>query len=113
MPLPTIDQAMGFCNAEPGDEAVVQMCMEIAVDVAADYLNRKLFATHADLDAALADSKAGDHPLVPNSAVLGAILMICAHCYANREAVVVGSSAAEIPMGAKDFLRPHRIKYAL
>jgi uncharacterized phage protein (predicted DNA packaging) len=37
-----------------------------------------------------------------------AVLQLAAHWYENREAVLVGASAAEIPFGVRDLIRPYR-----
>lgn len=40
-----------------------------------------------------------------------AILLSVGHLYANREAVVVGTSAVELPLGAQSLLFPYRVFY--
>lgn len=45
--------------------------------------------------------------LVP-PALLGAVRMMLVHLYENREAVVTGSVATEMPLGVKEQLRPFR-----
>lgn len=37
-----------------------------------------------------------------------AVMQLAAHFYENREAVLVGISASEIPFGVLDLIRPHR-----
>lgn len=49
----------------------------------------------------------GDNP-VPR-AVIQAMLLTVGHLYANREDVVVGASAVDLPQGARALLWPHRI----
>jgi hypothetical protein len=39
-----------------------------------------------------------------------AILQLAAHAYANREAAIVGAGVNELPYGAADALRAHRIE---
>jgi hypothetical protein len=39
-----------------------------------------------------------------------AILQLAAHFYANREAIVIGSSGNELPFGVADLLRPYRLE---
>lgn len=47
--------------------------------------------------------------IVINPSIEIGILMILGHLYANREDVVVGLGAAEIPKSSKAFLDPYRI----
>lgn len=49
---------------------------------------------------------------IPSDIICG-ILLTLGNLYANRETVVIGSSATEIPWGAKDLLRQHRIDTSL
>jgi len=42
-----------------------------------------------------------------------AVLMLGAHHFANREAVVVGNVANEVPMSVKSLLMPYRSPYAM
>ncbi|UJW85761.1 head-tail connector protein [Devosia sp. SL43] len=37
-----------------------------------------------------------------------AVLMLAAHFYENREAVLVGINASELPLGFWDLISPHR-----
>lgn len=37
-----------------------------------------------------------------------AVLMLAAHFYENREAVLVGTSGNELPMGYADLIAPHQ-----
>jgi len=46
--------------------------------------------------------------VVANGSILAAIRLTLGHLYANREEVVIGATAAELPMGAKALLRPYR-----
>jgi len=46
--------------------------------------------------------------IVADGSILAAVRLILGHLWANREAVVVGDTATEIPMGAVHLLRPYR-----
>lgn len=46
--------------------------------------------------------------IVVNASILGSIRLTVGHLYENRESVVVGGTAVELPMGAKALLRPYR-----
>lgn len=107
MPLPTIEQAMGFCRAEEEDQDSVQLCLDGAIDAAQGFMNRKLFNDQEALDAAVVAGLAGDFPLVADNAACAAILLACAYLYTNRD------QAGDLPDIAKNMLRTQRIKYAL
>lgn len=46
--------------------------------------------------------------ILVNESIIAAILLIFGHLFANRESVVIGQTAVEVPQGAKDLLRPYR-----
>lgn len=48
------------------------------------------------------------HGIVVTPSVRNAILLTLGHLHANREEVVVGAPASELPRGARDLLRPFR-----
>jgi len=105
----TTQQAIDHCRADPvADAAMVELYLGAAIDAAQDYLGRKLYASKEDLDAAVAAGTAGEMPMVANYSIKVAVLLICAHLYANREDVVVGAQPFAMPNGSRDFLRPHR-----
>lgn len=45
--------------------------------------------------------------------VRGAILLILGTLYANRETIVIGQSAVQLPWAAEQLLRPHRVHTAI
>ncbi len=49
---------------------------------------------------------------IPSDIIAG-IFLTLGNLYANRETVVIGSSAVEIPWGAKDLLRQHRVELGI
>ena len=109
MPILTTEQAIAHCRADPeADATMVSLYLGAAIDAAQDYLGRKLFASQAELDAAVQAGNAGEMPLVASYAVKAAILLICGHLFANREDVVAGLQSYAMPMGSRDLLRPHR-----
>lgn len=67
----------------------------------------------ADAEAALARSltaaQAIQDGIVIKPAIVAACLLTCAHLYANREDVIVGTIAAVLPNGAESLLWPSRI----
>lgn len=105
----TTQQAIDHCRADPvGDAAMVELYLGAAIDAAQDYLGRKVFASQADLDAAVAAGTASEMPMVATFSIKAAVLLICGHLYANREDVVVGAQSFAMPNGSRDLLRPHR-----
>lgn len=109
MALVPLELARSHVKADGDDDDVLQAYLDAAEQFAQDYLNRRVFATQDELDAAVADGKAGDNPMVTNAAVNAGILLMCGHFYMNRQEVVTGVTAAQVPMGAERVLRPHRV----
>ena len=108
-PILTTQQAIDHCRADPdGDAAMVELYLGAAIDAAQDYLGRKVYASQADLEAAVAAGIAGELPMVATNSIKAAVLLICGHLYANREDVVVGAQSFAMPMGSRDLLRLHR-----
>lgn len=111
MDLITIDQARQHCRADSADDALLQLYADAAELVAQDFLNRRVFKSLADMDAAILNGTAGDDPMVVNAPVVAAILLILGHLYRTREDVQTGQGAAavQIPMGAHSLLWPYRV----
>lgn len=93
---------------EDEDSELLEQYLAGAQQVAIDYLNRPVFATQEDLDAAIAAGNAGESAIVANAAIRAAILMTFGDMYKQRESVVTGVSVHELPM-VQDLLRPHRL----
>lgn len=88
------------------EDALIGLYIGAAETAACDFLNRNVYGTQADLDAA--DEPEEAMPMVINPAVRAAILLILGHLYANREDVV-STAANKLPMGAHSLLYPHRV----
>lgn len=80
-----------------------------AETMAAEFLNRQLFATQSELDAAVVAGTAGTSPMVATDLVRAAILLILGHLHANREDVITGTIATDLPMGFRALLQPYRV----
>ena len=52
-------------------------------------------------------SPAGEYPLP--AAIRAAMLLLIGNWYENREAVVVGATVAELPLGVQSLLQPYRL----
>lgn len=83
--------ALGGLNTST--DALLQLYIDAAEARAAAMLGKPL----TDFDPMPAD-------------IRGAILMLAAHFYANRETVLVGARADEIPYGVADTLRNYRVE---
>lgn len=70
---------------------------------------RNLYVTKNDIpvDAETGDS-ADDHALVLNDAVTAAMLLMIGHWFENREVVVIGASASELPMAVNALIKPYQ-----
>ncbi|MEL7937672.1 head-tail connector protein [Pseudomonas delhiensis] len=91
------------------DDAYLGMLLDAAEDQAMQFMDRRFYASQADLDVAVAAGEAGDRPLVINDSVRAACLLILGHLFANREDVATGITAVEIPRGSRSLLMPYRI----
>jgi hypothetical protein len=105
-----VDSALAISHLREAPDADVSVYLDAAEGKAIAFLGRNVYPDTAALDAAIAAGTAGDYPMVVNAEVKVAILMILGSLWNNREAVMTGTSAAavKIPMGAEDFLWPHR-----
>ncbi|MBM3089254.1 phage gp6-like head-tail connector protein [Ensifer sp. T173] len=74
------------------DDALLEHKIAAAEDWTAGYLGKPL----------------ADFNPVP-AGIVEAVLQLAAHLYENREAVLIGVNAYELPYGVIDFLRPHSV----
>lgn len=95
------------------DDEYLELLIEAAEGQAMDYLNRRIYADQLTLDEAVAAGDAGDRPMVCNKQIAAACLLILGHLYANREDVVIGTIATELPQGSKALLNPHRVGWGV
>ena len=95
------------------DDEYLVLLIEAAEGQAMDYLNRRFYADQQALDEAVAADDAGESPMVCNKQIKAACLLILGHLYANREDVVIGTIATELPQGSKALLTPHRIGWGI
>lgn len=109
-PLLTFDQALAHLRCEPDqvDASDLALKMSAAEQLACEHMGRSIYATPADLAAAVLDGTAGTGPMVCTDLMRAAMLLILGHLWANREDVVVGASVAELPGGALALLHPYR-----
>ena len=88
----------------------VRLLLGAAEQSAQNYLDRKVYVDAPALEAAVLAGEAGESPMVINEVIESACLLILGHLYANREDVVVGAAAAELPLGSRALLTPYRVK---
>ncbi|ARU04750.1 hypothetical protein CCO03_08730 [Comamonas serinivorans] len=103
MNLVTLEQAKEHLRVDGNDEDdLIQLKLDAAHEQAVQYLNRSVYDTQAEVDAAVDE----DRPMVVNASVKTAILLTLGHLYANRE-------TADIPDGARALLTPWRIHWGV
>jgi hypothetical protein len=95
------------------DDEYLELLTEAAEGQAMDYLNRRFYADQQALDAAVATGEAGESPMLVNKQIKAACLLILGHLYANREDVVIGVAATELPKGSTSLLTPHRVGWGV
>ena len=103
---------LAHLHADAGPESdLIALYISAATQQAVDFLGRNVYATDADMAAAVLAKTADDDPIVANDSIRAAILLILGKLYAYREDVVVGSAATvvELPFGARQMLFPYRV----
>ena len=107
--LITLDQAKQHLRiiGDDADDADLQLKINAATQMAVAYLDRAVYATQEDLDAATLAGTAGPCPLVATDMVRAGILLLLGDLYANREEVT-NTPVNQLPTGAKACLRPLR-----
>lgn len=91
------------------EDSDIQLKLNAATQIATGYLDRDVFATEQDLaDALTSGALTRTYPLVVTDMVRAGILLILGDLYANREDVVTGTIATQLPTGARACLRPLR-----
>ncbi len=99
--------------AVAGDMGTAGDAYDAAVEAAALVENEyqqaaALEVACAELARARRSAARSLHGIVVNASILAAIRLIVGHLWANRESVVIGDVAVELPMGAHALLRPYR-----
>ena len=86
---------------DSAEDALIGLYATAAEEFAMQFLGRAIYANTLAQGADTAG-------IVINPAIQAALLLIVGHLYANREDVVVGLSAAQLPSGAQYLLQPYR-----
>ena len=113
MPIITVPMAREHLRDPDDDDHHIQMLIGAAEESVMQYLNRRVYGSADELEAAVADGTAGEQPMVANDLIRAACLLIVGHLYANRENVVVGTSATQLPMGAHELVTPYRVGWGI
>lgn len=126
MTIVSIDAALEHLRADSADTADIQRKIDAAVEIAEQYIGRRIYAdkvaakearTQALIDLALEPVDASDcyeltmqsRAIATNPAIEISVLLILGTLYAHREDVVVGASVAELPIAATHRLQPYRV----
>lgn len=110
MNLVSLDEARFHLRVEPDYPAEqIALYLAAAEEAAEQFLNRRVFASQPELDAAVAADPdlVGGYPMVLTTGIKVAVLLIAGHLHANRENTSATKLEA-IPMGAHSFLWPYR-----
>lgn len=95
------------------DDDYLQLLIDSAEQSAMDYLNRQVYADAQSLAEAIAAEVAGEKPMLSNASFKSACLLILGHLYANREDVVTGTIATDLPRGSQALLTPYRVGWGI
>ncbi len=90
---------------DAGDDSLIAAYQAAAEEAAAQYLNRSVYATQAEVDAAIAAGE--DRPLLANASFTAAVLYMVAAAYNKREDVTDGAN--QFPQESRRFLDPFRV----
>lgn len=88
-------------NAE---NELLNLYIAAAESSAIQFLNRKVYASKAELDAAIANETAGLRPMVVNEQIQSAILLTLSYLHKNR-----GDANEPMPEAAITLLWPFRV----
>ncbi|ERT18838.1 head-tail connector protein [Pseudomonas sp. GD03651] len=113
MPVISMSIARHHLRDPDDDDEYLELLIEAAEGQAMDYLNRRFYHDQQALDEAVDAEDAGESPMVCNKQIKAACLLILGHLYANREDVVIGTIASELPKGSVALLTPHRIGWGV
>jgi hypothetical protein len=96
-------------EADGDDVDLIEVYLGGAAESACEFMNRRVFEDRAALDAAVVAGGAGDYPMVATDAIRAAVLLILGMLYENREDVVIGLTAENLPRGSRALLQPYRV----
>lgn len=105
------------------DDPIIAVYLASAIEQCENFLNRRVVADHYEVEAIKAEYPAFNAdtdnaveyeitypaPIVVNSTIKCAALLVLGHLFENRQAVLVGVTASDLPMGFKALLMPYRV----
>lgn len=107
--LVTLEEAKAHLRVmDTSEDADITLKLRAAEEMAVNYLDRAVYPSQEQMDAAVAAGTAGPLPMVSTFAVRAGILLLLGDLYTNREEVVTGTIATQMPTGARACLRPLR-----
>jgi hypothetical protein len=107
--LVTLQEAKAHLRVvDASEDADITLKLRAAEQMAVAYLDRAVYPSQQELDAALAAGTAGACPMVASDMVRAGVLLLLGDLYANREETVTGTIATQLPTGARACLRPLR-----
>ena len=91
------------------EDSDIALKLSAATQMAVVYLDRDVFVSQQDLDAAVtAEALTKPCPMVATDMVRAGILLLLGDLYANSEDVVTGTITSQLPTGARACLQPLR-----
>lgn len=90
------------------EDADIALKLSAATERAVRFLDRDVYADQQTLDAAVSAGSAGPEPIVCTDMIRAGILLVLGDLYTNREDVVTGTIATQLPTGARACLQPLR-----
>lgn len=105
------------------DDSLIEMYLASAFEQCESFLNRRIVADHYEAEAIVAEYPAFDAatdneieysltyptPIVVNSTIKCAALLVLGNLFENRQSIILGTISSEIPMGFKSLLMPYRV----
>ncbi|MEH6641401.1 head-tail connector protein [Vreelandella glaciei] len=101
--LDIIKQQCRIEQDESEEDALLETYANAARRYVENYTDRPLFETQE-----AADLSESEYPLVLDEDITVAMLLMIGHWYINREAVVIGTITATLPLAVESILWPYR-----
>ena len=107
--LVTLEEAKAHLRVDHDfDDADITLKLRAAEQMAVHFLDRAVFPSQTAMDAAVAADPDLPAPMVCTFMVRAGILILLGDLFANREEVITGTIATQLPTGARACLLPLR-----
>lgn len=93
---------------ETDEDVLLETYATAAQRLVENRTGRTLYATEGEIPVDSEGESTDDSALVLDDDLTTAMLLLIGHWFENREAVVIGSSAAELPMAVEALISPYR-----